>query len=374
MQLSTIINAAHLAPIWSHLPSENKLAFWAGGGWADEADTEGVGNRRIGNPPPINGYRMMTMVAGWIDEWNAAQVGRPVIYVEHGAGQSYPGAPGAPGGEAYSGTAGHDNVVLFISPSETVADRWRDRYPGIPAVAAGCPKMDGWHRIAARNGGKVPTAGDKSGHRTVAVTFHSDARVCPETETVWPHYEPRMAQVVNRLRGEGFTVIGHGHPRLWQRLKKFWMSIGVEPVQDFNDVLRRADILAVDNSSTGPEFASTGRPIVWMNGPSYRRDVRHGGRFWEWTEGMPMVEGPGELPDMIVRALAEPPDFVEARQKMVRAVYVACDGGAAQRAADAIVPLLPADERPYMPEPPSEAQTAPMTDDSAGPVHTGWPG
>lgn len=359
--------AAHLAPIWASIPPENRLAFWAAGGWGDEADTEGVGNRRHGQPPKINGYRMPTMIAGYLDEQVATAAGRPVVYVEHGAGQWYPGAVDAPGREAYSGSTGHDGVELFICPNETVADRWRMVYPSAQIAVVGCPKMDAWHRIALRNRGRVPTPGQHT-QPTVAFTFHSDARVCPETETAWPEYEPHMVRVVRRLHAEGVKVIGHGHPRLWQRLERFWNTVGVEPVRDFNDVLRRADLLALDNSSTGPEFASTGRPIVWLNGKHFRRDVSHGGRFWDWTEGIPTVDEPADLADTIIDTLENPEKSAEGRRKMVGQVYAACDGQAAQRAARAVLSLLPEYAPPAPPEPEQPA-TEPAEAQSVG-----WPG
>ena len=51
---------------------------------------------------------------------------------------------------------------------------------------------------------------------------------------------------------------------------RFYEAHGIEYVPDFDDVLRRADVYACDNSSTLYEFASTGRPVVVLNAPWYR--------------------------------------------------------------------------------------------------------
>ena len=56
---------------------------------------------------------------------------------------------------------------------------------------------------------------------------------------------------------------------------------GIEYADDFDEVLRRADVYACDNSSTLYEFASTGRPVVVLNAPWYRREANHGLRFWD---------------------------------------------------------------------------------------------
>ena len=314
----------HIAPIWHALPPEERGTWWAAGSEADAGNPEGLPGWRRGYPP---GNRL-TVVAGFLDY---AWCPGPTVYLEHGAGQTYDGDPTdttATGHEAYSGSRGHDRARLFLCPSETVAARWRERYETVPAVAVGCPKLDWWHtHPAAGGGGSQPT---------VAITFHADNRLCPETTTAWRHYEAGLPAAVTDLRAAGWRVIGHGHPRLWKDLRWFWQRIGVEPVEDFNLVLRDADVLVVDNSSTGPEFASTGRPIVWMNAPWYRRHVDHGGRFWRWTDGVPTVDEPGQLAQVLTNAMYGPTD---GRDRMVADVYVAADGKAAARAAEAILDI-----------------------------------
>ncbi len=138
----------------------------------------------------------------------------------------------------------------------------------------------------------------------------------------------------------GWELLGHGHPRAYGALRRRWRELGIEAVPDFADVLDRADLLVLDNSSAGPEFASTGKPVLWLNSPAYRRHVHHGGRFWLWPEGQVTVDHPDDLLAGIERALADPPDVALARAAMVAGIYAYTDGHAAERAAAAIVTTL----------------------------------
>lgn len=643
----------HLAPIWFGLPADRRGTWWAGGLCADRGNTEGVPNWRRGEPRGDH----PCLVAGWMDE---NVVRGPTIYLEHGSGQTYRGDPDSPHAathESYSGSDGHDRTVLFLCPSETVADRWRTRYPNVPAVAVGAPKLDWWHSHPGAGGGgphpvlavtfhclvgdtiasgppvvssgsrwyegelvrvtvsggdeisctpnhpvltpsgwvaagmlsegdyviggppgermvrglnpddlqrparieditrpwdqgsavgavSVPTApedfhgdgvgskvhvvrtyrdlrvesepgfgqprpqrslcigdrvpalafGDRSGCQTgrglggtpvsrlepflapfsllccplgrtnqgclgqralhsfpfqhpvnggsghaqtggyhlagfprsvsnedrvfligddgrpfqtdfslgadsdpsrpespvdsfpvravlsgkvgsafasqiaankiVRIERHhftgfvhslqtsegwhlangivvanSDNRLISEAVSAWRHYEPGLTRAVDRLRAAGWQVLGHGHPRLWQPLRVMWGQLGVEAVEDFGEILSRADVLAVDNSSVLYEFASTGRPVVVMNAPWFRRNIHHGLRFWDLIPGA-QIDGPGKLPDAAVAALAETETAREIREEVTRRVYVATDGKATDRAVAAILGVL----------------------------------
>ena len=315
----------HIAPVWWALPPEARGHFYVTGILAEEGNTEAIPSWRIGVPPPAAG--LPVLVAGWTDE---SQLGRrPAIYLEHGAGQTY-----IEPHESYSGSAGHDNVRLFLCPSETVADRWRARYPRARVAVVGCPKLDVWHRrlVVDRTWKGVEP-------RTVAITFHSDARHNSETLSSLPHYEPGLRAAVHDLQAGGWRVLGHGHPRIWARISRVWPDLGVECVRSFDDVLARASVLCVDNSSAGPEFASTGRPLVWMNAPWYRRDVDHGGRFWQWPRDQVTIDHADQLAEAVTRAAEDPPEAAESRAAMVDAVYAFRDGRAAERAAAAILGL-----------------------------------
>ena len=55
-------------------------------------------------------------------------------------------------------------------------------------------------------------------------------------------------------------------------------------MRDFDEVMERSTLYICDNSSTLYEFASTGRPVVVLNAPWFRRDIEHGLRFWEHAD------------------------------------------------------------------------------------------
>ena len=277
--------------------------------------------------------RRPVLVAGFADMQRVDP--SPVILLEHGAGQAYVDTDSG----SYSGGAGWQRARLFLCPNEAVAQRWRATYRA-PAVVVGAPKLDRWHadRVAgARPGDRGPVDDPRP---RVAITFHWECSLLPETRSAWQHYDRSLEDLVTWAGDAGIELLGHGHPRLWGKIERRWRRLGVEPVEHFADVLERADLLVGDNTSALPEFASTGRPVLWLNAPWYRRDVDHGGRFWTWPQGQVTCDEPGELPERILQALADPPTARLSRSRMVARVYPLRDGHAAERAADAIERIL----------------------------------
>lgn len=334
-----------------------------------------------GDPLPTDRRGAVWLVAGAADAKRLG-AGVPLVYVEHGAGQSYPADPRSAGAMSYSGGAGLDDVVLFICPNEQVAARWHARYPSAALAVAGCPKLDRWHARDLSRGevtsgalqeGEAPAtealwpakdrglpepeehddgehdeqdhrdvgAGERehgSGRtrrRVVAVAFHWPNTLCSESQWALPHYRSALPRLRDELAAADVELVGHGHPRAWRQLRREWHRLGVRPIDSLARVFDEADLLVVDNSSAGPEFASLGRPIVWLSAPWYRRDVQHGGRFWDWTVGVPHVEEPDELASTVLATLAE--GLGEGHARLVEAVYSHTDGNAARRAADAIL-------------------------------------
>lgn len=327
--------AAHLAPIWLALPPEVRGTFTVPYQLADTAAAEGLGDVRVeyGTVGPPRGSQVC-LVASYADHRTAVAGGHPTVYVEHGAGQDYPGDPASARMSGYPGGRGHEGTVLFVSPSERVAGLWRTHYPGVPAVAVGCPRLDGWHRQPRR-----PRARRLAG-ATVCLSTHADLPLVPETRSAWRHFAPGLPAAVRELQAAGAVVLGHGHPRIVDRLEADWHRMGVEVVRDVDEVLARADVYVIDNSSSAVEAASLGIPLVWMSPPWYRRDVRHGQRFWEWTEHQAHAVEAVQIPGLVEAALADPPEWREGREAMVASVYVACDGHAAERAAAAILAVV----------------------------------
>ena len=270
----------------------------------------------------------IALVASWQDV--RALMGRNrMIYVEHGAGQSYSADPRTARMPGYSASGGirHTGVIGYISPNERVAGNWRNA----PSIAVGCPKMDAFH-------GMTPI-----GPPSVCFAFHWDAVLSPESRTAFDHYEKALPEIIDSFRAQGFGVYGHAHPKWEGKLDARLNAVGINAMlPDDRTVFQTASMLFVDNSSLGPEFMSLGRPIVWLNSPRYRREMNHGGRFWEWTKGALTVDKPDELLHFdIAEHLATDP-YKAAREQIVNDIYAFTDGSSGERAAAFIVQRLTA--------------------------------
>lgn len=319
----------HLAPIWRALPDGLRGTFQAAGTAGYRAGALGIQlgqlRRERGSEAPL------TLVASYMDEQYVRP--RPVVLVEHGAGQSYGHDRGAAHHPSYPGGTGRGQVVLFICPSQQVADRWHDMYPDTPTAVVGCPFLDPWHDHRKR-----------TPHETlplVVFTFHWECPVVPETKSAFPHYQQELVRL-SKLTDEerGWQMGGHAHPRA-PEIMGFWRKWGVRTFERFAEVLTYADCLVFDNTSAGFEFASTDRPVVVLNAPWYRRDVEHGGRFWEWADVGIQVDEPydelGGLQGAIEAALADYFSRRQNRKRVVEQVYAYRDGHATERAVKAIV-------------------------------------
>jgi hypothetical protein len=169
----------------------------------------------------------------------------------------------------------------------------------------------------------------------VAFTFHFNVAICPETRSAYPAFFPALARLASR-----YKLLGHGHPRMWgdgnRSLADRYIAAGIEPVRDFREVCRRADVLVADNTSAMFAFAATGRPVVVLNAPWYDRRVNHGLRFWDASEVGVNCNRPEELGACIAEALRDRPEQKAKREAALDLVY-AYRTGASQRAADALV-------------------------------------
>lgn len=249
------------------------------------------------------------LVASYWDLALARRKHDRIVLMQHGAGQSY-----SDDNPAYPGGVDNDAVGLFLTPNEHSATRWRTRYPDAAVEVVGTPRLDD---LPARVPGPGPV---------IAFGFHWNAYHHPESRSAFAWYQSIIPTIAQR-----YAVLGHGHPRA-SFLPPFYAKHGIEHVASFDDVCRRADVYVADNTSSLFEFASTGRPVVVLNAPWYRRDVSHGLRFWDAASVGPNVSDPAELPDAIEAALASD---ARARDDALAHVY-AYRSGAARRAADAI--------------------------------------
>jgi len=284
----------HLLPVWEALPPEYRGTLY---------------DRRPDGRGPI-------MVASYKEYVLSPR--RPVVFVEHGAGQSYNGRH-----PAYSGGPRRDRSILFLCPGEEVARRNRATYPSILSVAVGPPKLDPWI------GKPSPGTG------IIALAFHWNAHVAPEGRSALEHYRKALPELAR-----SFHVIGHGHPRAAPTLRKVYRQAGIEYVPSFAEVLDRADLLVCDNSSVLYEFAALDRPVVVLDAPWYRRNVEHGLRFWEHADVGVRVQSPNQLGEAVGPALSDPDEVAERRRRICRAVYGELDGRSSERAAAAVVEVL----------------------------------
>lgn len=98
----------------------------------------------------------------------------------------------------------------------------------------------------------------------------------------------------------------------------------------------------IAHNSTLYEFAATGRPVLCLNGPQYRRDVHHGLRFWDAVPGL-QVDEPHELFDGIKLALDDPQCLGDIRDHAVSVAYGdLADGHGLERAVTALMEYLDA--------------------------------
>jgi hypothetical protein len=298
----------HLAPIWRELGAD------AGRFHVGKLAVDAARNLPGVTVAPVAGVDRPILTVAYGDMAAARRAGRTrLVLGQHGAGQSYGSAnPSYPGG-------GHqEGVGLFLVPNETAARATLRTYPDARVEIVGCPKLD-----------VLPShMPDKDPRPVIAISCHWDARVVPETQTAWRHFKTALLHLARDHR-----VIGHAHPRAMRHIGPYYRAARIEIVPAFVDVLRRADLYVCDNSSSMFEFAATGRPVVVMNAPHYRREVDFGLRFWEASRVGVNVDWPRDLPAAVARAIECRPDDVAAREAALDLVYQPRHGAAALAAA-----------------------------------------
>jgi hypothetical protein len=238
-----------------------------------------------------------------------------IAYAEHGIGQSYGNR-----NPSYPGGVKRDAVGLFLSPNATAAKADSNAYPDAWVAQIGDPRLD-----------TLPAA--NSSLDVIAFSFHWNCFVAKETLSTLRYWGPYIATLKQRYR-----LVGHGHPRA-PEVERFCHKQGIPFIKDFDDVVRQASLYICDNSSTIYEFASTGRPVLLLNAPWYRREVEFGLRFWEAAGVGLHVDSPEELAEKVQSALDDPPAVRHERERALDMAY-AVRTGAADRAALALASWL----------------------------------
>ncbi len=247
---------------------------------------------------------------------------RKVVYLEHGAGQTYVDA--AEQGEGYAGGPRLGHCVLFLAPSEHVAERWRAAYPDTLAVAVGCPALD-QHRPRE-------TVNQR---RRIYITAHWRCGVVPETWWALDDFASGLPILAEYLRKIGVDFIGHAHPKDARRIADRWAKLGIPYEPDPDVVLHSADLLIGDNTSLMYEAAALDIPVLALNATRYRKDVEHGLRFWSHVPGL-QCDTPLKLVSAVRAALVDATPARALRHRAAAYAYCSVDGHAATRAVAAI--------------------------------------
>lgn len=253
----------------------------------------------------------------------ASKFGKKVIFGDHGVGMFYNTIH-----PSYAGSlAFRDSVILRLSPNEIHAKKERETL-SCPVEIVGVPKMDKW--LGQRNFRK-----HKKRSPVIAISFHWDCKVCPETKSNYKYYY----EVLKEMR-QKFKILGHGHPRIMPLLETVYRPLGIKIVKDFGEVIKNADVYICDNSSTLFEFAFVKKPVILLNYPFYRKDIEHEGnpRFWRLANMGIQVDKPDQLIPATYETLANPK--LKEQEKAVEEVFYYLDGQCAERAANAIVRFL----------------------------------
>lgn len=322
----------HLAPLWRELEPPARGRLRVDGALLERAARLGLEAEPLDavairstarDPGPKPGAGPQALVASIGDTKVARRLGyRRFAVIEHGVGQAYGGEGRGMAARhpSYSGGLERGDTELALVPNEYAAALWRAGYPELDVRVVGSPRLE---TLPAREpGGPTPT---------VALSFHWPAFVAPEAGTALGHYLPALAPLAR-----AYSVLGHGHPKGdWQvRLQRFYRRAQITRwSSDFDEVCRLADVYVCDNSSTLFEFAATGRPVVVLNSPAFRRTVHHGLRFWEAASVGVQVDEPDELVAAVARALEDGPAEQAAREAALELVYARRTGAAALAAA-----------------------------------------
>lgn len=315
----------HLAPVWNALPKTRRGTFYVLPEHADLAaakveqfSIEDVDPKAVDTP---------ILVAGSGNLNTVRRLGRKhVALMEHGCGLSYGGDRGYRGAAArasssYAGGEGR-NADLFLHPGLHPAQRDLAVDPTRRVRVIGSPRIDD---LPKRIEDGIPT---------VTFSFHWDTQISQETRTTFLYYRDYIAELARTVKRQGspYRILGHGHPRIFQRLRPWYERHGIEAVESFDRVCELTDLYAVDNSSTLYEFASTGRPVLVLNAPFYRKGINHGLRFWEAANVGENVWEPYDLNRLVPFHLKYPDRWKTAREEALDMVYGDRRPGAAKRA------------------------------------------
>lgn len=309
----------HIAPIWDALPSTSRGTFWVPNPLLDHARQQLKHDLCLfGYESNLDTFGMNPiLVAGYGDMMHAHAISpeRKIIMMEHGIGHSFGTAPYP------NGPGKRDWVSLFLPPNQYTADKIRS-VRGTPCKVIGTPKLD-W----------VPGAisPQQSPHNppTIAVGFHhgTPRRPIPEAGSAFEHYRDVLPELNKRYR-----LLSYSHPLSEAVHRPVYENLGIPHTSDFKRVMLEADVCINDLSSVLYEFLTTGKPVVVLNAPWFRRDRHFGIRFWDYSDVGINVERPEDLFNAVDRTLAEYSTMrLPERMKVIEDLYpyLGCAAGRA---------------------------------------------
>jgi len=318
----------HLAPVYRAMPDQRgrftvpaellEYTYEALGG-GDLLQLEAYHEGMLTGKDPI-------LVCSYGDIARAARrSSRKIIHMEHGTGHAFGTAPYPNGARGR-----RDQVDLFLAPNEYTANLIRSvRRTQVEVI--GTPKMDDWFSPIQRS----TFSGDHGA--AIAIAFHWGDQHSrpPEAGSAWEHYR----EILPALR-DRYNLIGHGHPLAADVFRGEFERLEIEWVSDFRQVLLRADLYINDLSSTLYEFLLTGKPVVVLNAPWFRREMHWGIRFWDYCGVGINVWDPEFLFNAIDRTIAEYATIcIEERNQAITDLYPYA-GNSAERAATVITSYL----------------------------------
>jgi len=325
----------HLLNIWNTLPEEYKGNYYIPPYFLHNKEFDFIKYAKIRGCDVQRLYSNqkfpLLVVAGVSQRY----IGNtPLILINHGAGQSYIMKNGKRH-SSYAGGEDRHNVVLFIEPNDYASNLDAQRYPASRQIISGCCKLDIWHKAKLNREIK-----ERSKIPVVAISFHWDCYVVPETRSTWSYYKSILPMLAYNNIINKWKVLGHGHPGILSTLVPEYKKHGIEIVESFDEVMERADIYICDHMSTLYEFASTDRPVVVLNAPWYRKDIEHGLRYWQYADVGINVDYPNHLEKSIDVALEDTLEQKMKRERAVAAVYKYRDGMCTERAVEGIINYL----------------------------------
>ena len=287
----------HMAPVWYILPNRYKGIFWIPETMLDYVDGT------LFHDPLLKVYNDDTpklfrgtnpvLVASYGDMLHVhnANSSLPILMMEHGTGHTF-------GKAAYpNGPGKRDHVTMFLSPNQYTVDKIHSVRQA-PCHVIGTPKLDkviqeiNPHRLAKQTPADSPL---------IAIGFHwgTKRNRPPESGSAFEHYKDIIPELSRQ-----YKLLAYGHPLAKAVYKPFYEDLGIEYTSDLFDVMKRADICINDLSSALYEFLVTGKPVIVLNAPWFRRDIQHGIRFWDYSDIGINVEKPEELMPTIENTLS----------------------------------------------------------------------